>query len=475
MAKKKQTSVDRQNDIQKKMALAQKRALAAPKPEYLYFLDGETKIILPYQIFRMQFDNDIFSKVQQNVIMEMFFHIREKLLKKLSPENSDLPLENLFSPEDFLDESEKGKFLLIEMKLKDFGVKPNHYDTLRGALGALSSFVIKLPYIDGQKRTWTAFTPLFDKVLVGEGKYKTDCIFKIKKEMADKIIDMKLGFGKIGRNASHSLRTKYAGRVHMLLSQNADVGGFTVSMEEFRRMMGIQKKYLSDWNKVETFTLLDPKEEIDKRFSEGLCDYSYTYEPVYNNRPEVGFPDAIKFTIHSATSTAEKNLILLENSRAEQFKNMLNQTLNVPLSTCSTLSKRITAENGLAALSKIAELDAWLQEHEIRTSKAIFVTKAMNNFFDTFAAALEEKKALPPIKKWQKITEFIGKSYDLAVSQVLGNILFESYNEQENIVYLQAPSKEYAMKEINPHVNILSEKIKQYFDNDTIIQFTYKE
>ncbi len=471
MAKKKETPLERQIGIQRKMELAQQRSSKAKLPESLELLKGETKIILPYQINMM---GGTFSKVQQEVILDMYDHIKAKLILQLNPEYDKSPVLSLFKPEDFEDEIDSGTFLRIEMSLKDFGVKPSHYPELRGALLALPSVLVSLPYIDKQKRKWTKSESLFSSVYVGTEKYDTSCIIKIKKEMAELAIDMKQGYGEIGRKASRSLSTKYAGRLHMLMSQFGDMGGFTLSIKDFRRIMGIEKKYLNDWSKVEKHTLLNPKKEIDEKFSEGSCDYYYTYELLYNNRPENGFPDAIKFSVYSAVSPTERKLIVLEKTLAEQFEKDLEDILAVPKSVCSTLSKRVTAENGKAAISKIIELHTWMLTHEVKTNKAMFVVKSLNNFFDTFISPATESQNLAPQAKWNKIQESIGKGRSSDVTALFSQLLFKEYNEEANEITLVAPSREFAEKELAGNMQLLLNKVSEYFNDQTKIKFEYK-
>ena len=470
MAKRKKSVDERQTSMQKKFELAQRRASKAQIPKSLEYLKNERRIMLPYQISTMEAD---FSKLQQEVILDMFDHIREKLIWQLDPAHKN---DSLFKPEDF---GEDKDIIIIDMALKEFGVQSNRYPELRGALNALPSITVSIPYIDKKQRKWRKSTPLFDAVLTGEEEgNKNQCVIKIKKDMAEIAIDIRPGYGQIGRNASRSLTTKYAGRLHILMSAHSSLGGFTLNIDEFRRMLGIQNKYLNEWSKVERKVLLEPKEEIDAKFTEGLCDYYYTYELLYNQRPEKGSPDAIKFTIHSTESSLDRKLVVIEKTLAEQFEKDLHEILNIPTNTCSYLSRRITSENGRAAISKIIELQTWLSTHEKTTNKAMFVVKSMNNFFDAFEQKKVENKDLAPIRKWQKIQEVIGQGMSHAIVDVFAQVLFESFNDDEKQLVLTAPSKEFARQYFDDgeYKNILRGKVDEYFGSDVKINLkTNKE
>ncbi|MBR1557179.1 MAG: replication initiation protein [Prevotella sp.] len=479
MAKNQNKKVEEEK-VYSDLSTEMKRQYKAGMPESLSPLDGEIKIMLPVPFLTMEFKEYIdpetgkkkgFTSLHLDVMREMFYHIREVLIKQLDPTYQGY--NSLFKASDF---SKNGKDLFIPMKLKDFHVSPAHYKQLRSALEILPIIPVAIPFEDGQKRKYRRITHLCDVYIPEESetKIRNYVNITIEEEVAKRLITMKFGFGEAGRKASQNLSSKYSKRIYDLLSTYKNLGGYTISTMEFKRMCGIANKYKNRWNKVEENILLLSKKEIDDHFSKGECDLSFTYRPLYHGGKNVGEPDAIEFKIFSASSELDRKIIIIEKGYTEQFEKFLKEEFNLSPSLCKMFLKRVTGENVKSALSTAVNIKAALESGNVKQSQHYIIT-SLNNFFENFVPPVEENKDMPPMKKWQQITETVGKGSDAAVSQVISRLLFVSFDEGINTLYLQAPSPEFAKKEVAPHESILIGKVHEYFGKEVNIKFTYKE
>ena len=466
MAKKKK-QLSREEELYKKLSIEAKRQLRADNPQSLAPLDNEVKIMIPVTFSTM---GGNLSSVQIDVIREMFYHLRQTLIKQLDPDYKGF--NSLFTASDF---SEDGKGIVLPMKLKEFHVDPNRYPELRSALNILPTIPVQIPFIDGKNRRFKK-TKGFCTVFIPEKeehKIRDYCVITIDKEIAEKFISLDLGYGVIGRIASQNLDSKYSKRIYNLLSTYKNLGGYTVSMKEFRRICAIENRYVNNWSKVEENVLLKAKAEMDENFSRGQLEMSFTYRPLYNNGQNCGEPDAIEFKIFSAKSELDRKIIIIEKRYKEQFEKFLKEELKLSPSLCRMFMKRITGENVKAAISTAINVKAQIESGNVK-QESQYIIGSFNNFFETFVPPVEENEKFTPQAKWNKIQESIGKGRTSDVTALFSQLLFKEYNEAANEITLIAPSREFAENELAGNMQLLLNKVNEYFNDQVNIKFEYK-
>ena len=473
MAKKRNHHKKRLSDekeLYKRMSIELQRQQKANMPESLAPLDGEVRIILPAPFLTMEFEDfKSLRAVHIDIIREMLYYIREVLIKQLDPDYQGY--NSLFKASDF---SKNGKDLDIVMKLKDFQVSPQNYPKLRAALHILPMIPVQMPFVDGDKRKYKRITSLCDVFIPDESeKIRNYVHITMEEEVAKIFINMKFGYGEVGRIAQQNLTSKYSKRIYGLLSRYKENGGYTMGIAEFRRVTGSALKY-DEWKDAEKNILLFAKKDIDDHFSRGECDLSFTYRLIYNDKSKTsGEPDAIEYKIYSATTDMDRKLIVVEKGYMEQFEKFLKEELSLSESICKMIMKRVTRENVKAAISTAINIKLKIDSGDVRQS-INYIIGAFNKFFETFVPVTEESK-LTPQDKWNKIQESIGKGRTSDVTALFSQLLFKDYNEESNEITIIAPSREFAEKNLADNMQLLLNKVNEYFNDQVKIKFEYKQ
>ena len=467
-SKQRKNRISNEAKIYKRLSTELKRQQKASMPESLTPLEDEVRIMLPAPFLTMEFENfENLRAIHIDILREMLYYIREVLIKQLDPDYQGY--NSLFRASDF---SKNGKDLDIVMMLKDFHVSPKHYPKLRAALHILPTIPVWMPFLDGDKRKYKRITHLCDVYLPDEDeKIRNYVHITMEEEVARSFITMKFGYGEVGRIAQQNLSSKYSKRIYGILSRYKDLGGYTMSISEFRRVTGTRMKY-EEWKDAENNILLIAKQDIDKHFSQGECDLSFTYQLIYNDKSQkTGEPSAIKFTIYSATTDMDRKLIVVEKGYMEQLEKFLKDELKLSDSICNMLMKRVTRENVKAAISTAINIKLKLDSGNVRLSMN-YIIGAFNKFFETFVPPTDDK--ITPQGKWQKIQESIGKGRSSDVTVLFSQLMFKEYSEEANEIILVAPSREFAEKELAGNMQLLLNKVSEYFNDHVNIRFEYK-
>lgn len=471
MAKKNKT-LTREEELYKKLSIETRRQLKANNPQSLAPLDNEVKIMIPVSFSSMGGD---LSSIQIDVIREMFYYLRQALIKQLDPNYKGF--NSLFTATDF---SEDGKSIVLPMKLKEFHVDPYRYPELRSALTILASIPVQIPFVDGKNRKFKKIQGFCHVYIPDkeEKKIRDYCVITIEKEIAEKFISLDLGYGIVGRIASQHLDSKYSKRIYNLLSTYKNLGGYTINMKEFRRICAIENRYVNKWAKVEENVLLRAKEEMDENFSRGELELSFTYRPLYNNGQNNGEPDAIEFKIFTAKSELDRKIVIMEKGYREQLEKFLKDELKLSPSLCRMFMKRVTLENVKAAISTAINVKTQIESGNVK-QEAQYIISSFNNFFETFTPLTEETDNMTPQAKWNKIQESIGKGQSHNIQDIFSQLLFKSYDKEKKEIMILVPSHDFAVQnfpnEGSECKSILRAKVNDFFGKDIKIQLKVKE
>ena len=82
---------------------------------------------------------------------------------------------------------------------------------------------------------------------------------------------------------------------------------------------------------------------------------------------------------------------------------------------------------------------------------------------------------MTPQDKWNKIQESIGKGRTSDVTALFSQLLFKDYNEESNEITIIAPSREFAEKNLADNMQLLLNKVNEYFNDQVKIKFEYKQ
>ncbi len=444
------------------------------------FFDDEMEIIMPFAVAAMQ--SDEIRKIQLDIILCIIAKIQEVLRDVINQKKKEAVQLKLFADEELgVNPRNNTECVNITILLKDFGVKANNYDKLQSALLGMVSIPVSLPYTSPSGRGYHKYTNFcdvyFPDIQPAKNKY---CIVKMDKDVAEHVRKMDLGYLHVRQKLSRALNTVFSGKLYWYAEGFKKKGGFSMSTKEFRKMFGIEDKY-DVFSQFESKVLSKTLDEIKGYFDKGYSPFYIEYKKEYEGRRKGGEPDRLVFKIIGREGSVEKLLSIQESSRREEIFRKLN-SLGLSESISRQYTNRVTVDNYEAFLNQIFILDTIFNDpHKKKDvgSGVKYIIKSLNNFFVDYAERVKAReeaiRIASPLGKWNKIQESIGKGRTSDVTALFSQLLFKDYNEESNEITIIAPSREFAEKYLADNMQLLLNKVSEYFNDQVKIKFEYKQ
>ena len=251
----------------------------------------KTIINHPNHIIYASFDREL-NTIDENIIIH--------ILKKIKHINH-------------FEEFKKYKSEKIKLEFKILN-KNRNYKTIEDSLKKLSSMSIdyskNIPKHEKIERTITNFISGYRKT-----KNKREVIIEIPGFTIEFLTYLKGGYGKLNFNNFISLRSIYSKRIYKLIAQYSDQGGFKLSEHKFRKLLGVENKYLRTSDLRKKINLA--KKEIDQ-----ICDIEYNFK-IYKNTKNSYLSFKIIF-IENSSSVKENKFTKLKKNRDVYIYNFLS-------------------------------------------------------------------------------------------------------------------------------------------------------
>ncbi len=179
--------------------------------------------------------------IQERLINAVIFGLQEAIQKRMHGENY-IQL-SLFEPRNL-------PFISIEIQLNEIA-QPAQYRFVKEAIKKLASIVVELRYRNEvKKENRIRLVGLFRADIPEEGKRSSTIIIDIDKMVAKKLIEIDLNeqgkpinYTKFIYQIAIKSRIKYTPRIYKLLCSWRKSGQFIMSLDDFRKFLGIEKKY----------------------------------------------------------------------------------------------------------------------------------------------------------------------------------------------------------------------------------------
>lgn len=437
-----------------------KKVLKTKIPEALSDIDSEYKILMPFVVTLMHSD---MSKIQMNIIMNLIDKIRDKLKAVINHEVKPGDELSLFADNEINEEGTVN----LHMFLKEFDVQRGNYPKLCNGLKMIASVPVELPYKSPSGRMYKSYQN-FCKVFIPEDIVRNKyCIVSFSKEVAEAIMKLDLNYHYVGKHTSYSTKTKYSERIYWLISGYQTLGGVTISLSEFRKILGIEHKYPNFANVVDKI-LRPSQEELSHMAEMGHSDCYFEYEPIYNEKKSYGKsqPSALKFTIFKGKAQLNKQL---ESSFAQSvnlFIQDLVEKLGLTPKIAMSLSDHLTPENISEAQNKLLYLDTLYEEDkQVKsiTNKPRHALKSMINFFENFGKGSKESES-ESIEKpkqpaiWLECLEiFRSRLSDEDFEQSFGQVVSAQYRPAERVLTLFLPDINISKTLEDKHLDLMKE------------------
>lgn len=246
----------------------------------------------------------------------------------------------------------------VQLKFKYLNINRN-YKSIESTLKKLSNISIEysknIPKHEKIERTITNFISGYRKT-----ENKREVIIEIPGFTVEFLTYLKGGYSKLDFKHFISLKSIYSKRIYKLLSQFNDKGGFNISESKFRKIIGIENKYLrtSDFKKKINLVNKELKNKCGIEFKYKINTLqtnsylsfkiiNYTVSKERNNYNKIkGDRDMkiylfLKYFLPSNDSNKPQLITeqIIENGNSEQFYNRVKRLKNELSSSNSKKSK----------------------------------------------------------------------------------------------------------------------------------------
>lgn len=265
-----------------------------------------------------------FTLMQQRVLIGVIEQLQDRIKLSIDEQHKSGMWPSLFSPEEMLTNIE------LKIDARSLGIPHERYPDLKKALEALQG--IKFGYAKKRgDRIVYAMGVLFhyiemdvpDETIKRGGverqrQRSTGKIrIKMDKENVQNFLSMSSGYAIHYAKIAQICKKQRTPRIYILLSffRDSKAGTKTFAYQDFCNFLGIDdESYIAEksktnkdvkgtdnpfhkFSKVKSLILEPSKKELDAFNQAGKVDFSFDYEPIYENNRKKGNPDKIKFII----------------------------------------------------------------------------------------------------------------------------------------------------------------------------------
>lgn len=425
-------------------------------------VDDDIKILMPFQIAIMRTD---MSKVQQNVILSILDKIKDKLYSVKNNQINKGDELSLFSADELDTDNHAVK---MKFMFKDFGVSSSNYFHLKNALEMMSTVPVQIPFKGADGIDYYKHTNFCDVYIPQNTNYNKHCFISIDNDVAQHILNFDFGHLYIGKSISHKMETKYSERLYWYIKAHAFAGGHTISLTDFREMLGLAGKYKS-FSMLEEKVIKKSQVEIKDKFDKGGIECYFTVDYKYNNGKKRGTPSFLIFTIYSSQQTINENLDKLKYIEVDDIYDKLKDELNIPEPMVKLLLKSVTDENINDLRLKIASIKISLENDSSIKNPTAYAVQAVKNFFDEFNNNSSIAKTPEDYRKiWISIVEQMGKerSEDF-MNSTFSHVFFDSYDEEKKALMLSVVGEDVYKNIENNETEYLTKWLRKYYDFKT--------
>ena len=357
---KKKTSTTKKKTGRREYGKGKKRDVKRNIPSDLIPLENETWLLQPIAVTMMRHD---YSLMQIRILVCIVEKMQQKLREMLD--------KKTLEPTLFPTELDNDGRLEVKLYFKGLGVDPNHYPQLRESLKLLATVPVEIPYKTQDGRSYLKVTNLCDVYIPEDiGIYEKYTLLKIDRQVAERLLSLRLGYSTLGKQIVFSCHNRYSQRIYTWI----------VNTFEFRKMLRLENMYtkFSDFCR----RVLEPaKTELKELAENGFCDCFFDYEKRYNHGQRGGEPDDLIFHIYRPKNSAAANLERISDLQRKQFADMLTRYFGFDNGMADRMSMRITPDNYTDAVSKLMDLRRRMGHDLTVHDKAAYTYAALDNLF----------------------------------------------------------------------------------------------
>jgi hypothetical protein len=371
---KRKTTVRKPVARRKGTGKGKKRDVKRNIPSDLIPIENETWLLQPIAVTMMRHD---YSLIQIRILVSIVEHMQEKLHEVL---NKRLMEPTIFAPTELANDGR------LEVRIYFKGlVDPNHYPQLRESLKFLASVPVEIPYKTPEGRNYLKVTNLCDVYIPTDtGIYEKYAILKLDPLVAERIVNLNLGYHRLGKEIVFTCKNRYTQRIYMFIEswikKGAMTGRAVIKTLDFRKMLRLENSYgkFSDFCR----RVLDPaKEELQSMAENGFCDCYFDYDKKYDHGQRGGEPDELIFNIFRPKNGSGSAMETVSELQRKAFADMLTRSYGFTAPMADKMSLRINADNYQDAVAKLMDLRSRFSHDITVHDRAAYTYAALDNLF----------------------------------------------------------------------------------------------
>lgn len=271
----------------------------------------------------------------------------------------------------FQEIQDKGKITLM-IKYSELGVKPYQYKEVKAMLKEMATISVELDTkdpISGEK-CWSVkglLTPY-----LRENPYSKFFTIEIDQDIVKVFLNMEMGFTKFLKNIAFKSQKSYTIRLYLLISSWKDKGGFSIKVENFRKMFCIENKYprFADLYR----RVIRPAYENLHEKADCWFEVAEIYKETSDKEPyKLNFKVINSYLIANETRA-------LENGKL-QLSQMLDRYLMLTPEQSKKIMDMLTVDNISLAIQKSLDIISFIKSNQETIKKPNeYFEVAMSNF-----------------------------------------------------------------------------------------------
>lgn len=483
--------------------------------------DKQSTVLIPQEwlynpVVYSQISGD-FSLMQQRVLVGILDQLQDRIKRGISYQKQMHLWPSLF------DEDELNDNIVMEIDPRSLGVIPANYDYLKEALEALMK--IQIGYVKrGKTKDRYVMAPLFARAELPY--YKDRRTGKIRivmlKENVQDFFNLSMGYTIHMAKVAQLCQKKRTPRIYIYLSSLRQKGGDDVDYEVLCKFLGIDEdtaradlitrldeqvkqgeiskkernERLEKWEnpyrkftKVKSLILEPSRLELDELVRRGDIDFSFTYEPVYENGRKRGNPVKIRFNIEKGplaedfdverrNRDSRRNFIdtlcawpygLRTEELRDVVENIPNDDFNDFKDYCFHDLRRMVEKRQPddADAYILALMNDWLKKRKAKRQR-------QEQQEQLFAA---ERRQQHFRELWQQChQDLLSQTTNDKSRAIVGSLIFNSYDEEKKLLFVIAPSYLVYEYMIQTYIvkDILGPTLNRHFGCGVKLQYLLK-
>ena len=259
----------------------------------------------------------------------------------------------------------------IVLPLRDFGVRPEHYNELERALLDMSRISVTFPQKSAlTNEELTATGGLCHVAIERKNKRRQNAHFFFHEQIVHTIINPQNGFYQILKETVEKVSSIYTAKLYFNICRWADKGQWVVSYLELRSILNIDPTKYNSYH--------DFRKRILKSSADALMNktnYWFTFYERFPLRSKI--PDIIYFIIHNGQLSDQEQRDY--KNRVDRIKD-ISSHFGITARSMSSILEKITPQNSRYVYEKHNELLAYIGENESEiTNRAAYYRQAMQN------------------------------------------------------------------------------------------------